>query len=152
MAATNARESVLDALKTLFETIKQVNGYQNDLGLATRRIIPFEDVAINDFPALFIYDDGSETVLDYQADDSTVRNLLNLKVVGIVRDEDPTTLSTTFNKFKADWEKCMWASNVLNTYADDMRITAFENISTDPPFIMFQANVKLDYWFRKANP
>lgn len=152
MAPSNSRETVLAALKTLLETIRQSGGYQNDIGLVSRRIIAFEDIAVNEFPAVFIYDDGSEQVLDYQTDDSQVLSRADLKLVGVIRDEDPTTLSTTFNVFKSDFDKCLWASNVLDTYGHDMRLTAYENISTLPPFIAFQANLKIDYWFKKATP
>lgn len=113
----------------------------------------FDQINVNDTPALFIFDDGNEEVLNYNTDDSTVRSVINLKVVGLVRDEDEVNLSTNFNKFKADFERLLWGNNYLpGTQADDMRLTAFEDITTAPPWLIFTANLRFNYWFRRADP
>lgn len=159
MPATNARENILEAVKTKLLTVRAGEAYQNTINRVERYLVPFERILENEFPCVFILDDGAETNLfewGGQAGDTTVRADIDLKLAGYYRDTNPATLSTGFNKFKADFDKLWWTANpptvLAGTQADDVTLTAYEVIVTTEDFIYFIANLRIRYWFLKANP
>lgn len=166
MPATNVRETILEAVKTKLLTLTEANGYQNDIRKVVRFAVPLEQIADNEFPAVCVLDDGQETNLNEwggQAGDTTVRADIDLKLVGYYQDTNPETLSTGFNKFKADMDKLWWTNNppnpntpavLPNTQADDVQLTGYDAIYTleDRGIVIFQANLRIRYWFLKTNP
>lgn len=157
-AANNARNVNLNILKAKLETITKAAGYQNDIGKVTRLWRYWEDFAPNELPAICILDDGDETVTQYGTPDTTVLSECHVQLVCYVRNDNATdenALSETFNKFKADLDKLMWSFNTFapdGGTAEDIRIIRYSSIITVPPYIIFQVDVKFDYYFLKANP
>ncbi len=165
MPATNAREGILAAVKTKLEGLTEAAGYQHTIGRVERFGVPLEKIQPNEFPFISILDDGAEAVLNEwggQAGDPTVRSVLDLKLLGYYEDTNPVTLSTNFNRFKADLDKLWWTNNPPSdtvqvlpaTNADDVQITGYDGIVTleDRGVIMFQVNLRIGYFFLKGNP
>ena len=157
--ANNSRDNILDVLVTRLEGIQRKFGFQTDVKTVIRRYREAEDFDISKLPALMVLDDGDETVRDHNTDIGQILSECFITIVGVVRDDsdprlEPDALSKTFNRFKADLEKKMWGFRTLqpDANAEDIRITGYNLISTLPQYIIFQCNVRFDYWIEKANP
>lgn len=157
--ANNSRDKILETLAFKLSEIQVKNGYQTDVKTVTRRYRDAHDFDISELPALMILDDGNETVRDHNTDIGQIYSECFITIVGVMRDDseprtNPDSLSQNFNRFKADLEKCMWAFRTLQpaANAEDIRITGYDLISTLPQFIIFQCNVRFDYWILIADP
>lgn len=144
----NIRNAILEAIVSEFATIQVANGYQNDIGLVTRELKSLEQVAISQFPAIMVVDDGSEVPLDVTGDEKI--HTLQPSIVGYYRATE--NLSVGFNSFLADVMKVVYKPINLAGNGDGISILSIDPVITFPPHVTFVMTLDLKYWFNKNNP
>lgn len=147
------REKIMAAIYEKLKTIKKSAGYNNDVGRVSRRELDFTQVGPTEYPALLLFDTGGEETEPHSDAAPDVQRLARIAVVAVVNDGNPDTLSTTFNTFLADVDKLFSSFDKIdgtNCYSIDL--VSYLPIETQPPFVIFQANIEFRYYFLKTAP
>ena len=143
----------MDAIFQKLKSIKKSNGYFNDVGRVSRRELDFTQVGPTEYPALILFDTGGEETEPHSTAAPDVQRKARIGIVGVVNDGNADTLSTTFNTFLADVDRLFGSFDLLaGTSCYAIELVSYMPIETQPPFVIFQANVEFRYSFMKTAP
>lgn len=142
------RDDLLNDIKSALENIKVSNGYNFDVSYISTKLEAPDELAPDDFPALFIVD-TDENKEDTEVNE--MQNQLRFIISGYVKDDDDPDDSR--RKLLEDVEKAICADRYRNGIAVN---TMPANIKTDhgtfAPFAVFDFEFVITYFQEYGTP